>query len=396
MRSKNIKTALAFILGITLCAGAFAQESKYPDQEIKISGYAKSGLLWTKSQDQGRDDITEGVALGSKDDAGNGQGRFRLDLDYAVKNMGIKTRVEWDNWIDTAPPWKYAFAYGNFLEDQLTFSVGKLGASPWGTGGPEMWKELETASGGGMRTEWKPSFIPGLNAGFVLNFYDKGRDQGWPNDKPMTLIEILRESVLGVSYDNDLFLFRFAYRLDGNVDKIQGSGAETSDKEDSLLYRVEERVIQKYLPGFQIWALGFLEALYDEDPSCQLFQNWLFLQYDPEYFTAQVRLGFDVGDKRSVLHIRPSFYWKFLNNQLSAGVMFWYGQDFGEGKMYEGSPFQFIEIEPKIQLNFGSSYVAFAYNFRRAYLHEYQASIDAGVEPIRQSQWINLRFCMQL
>ena len=384
-------TAGLLTVGLIIAAAAagFAQEP-----EIKFSGYAKSGILWTKSQFQGMDDFTESVNLGSKDDAGSGQGRFRLDLEFVKGNMGIKTRIEWDNWIDTAPAWKYAFAYGNFFDDQLTFSVGKLGSSPWGTGGPEMWKELETGSGGGMRTEWKPSFIPGLNAGFVLNFYDKGRDQGWPNDKPLTLLEILRESVIGISYTHDLFLFRFAYRLDGEVDTIQGNQGK-KDGEDSLLYRVEERVLKNYLPGFQIWALGYFEGLYAEDQSCQLLQNWLFAQYDPEHFTAQIRFGLDIGDKRTVFHLRPSFYYKFFGNLLNAGGMFWYGQDSGEGKIYEGSPYQFIEIEPKIQLNFGSSYVAFAYNFRRAYTN-FPAAIEMGLEPIQQTQWMNLRFCMQL
>jgi len=379
-----------------LAAAAFSAPAYAQVQQgILMEGYGKSGLLWTQSRDSGKDDVTEEVKLGSKDDAGGGQGRFRLDLDYFKGNMGIKTRVQWDNWIDTAPAWSYAFAYGNFFDDQMTVSVGKLGSSPWGTGGPEMWKELETASGGGMRTEWKPSFAPGLNAGFILNFYDKGRDQGWPQDKPLTLMDILRESVLGVSYANDLFLFRFAYRFDGEVDKIQGSQAEKADGEDSLLYRVEERALQKIIPGFQIWALGFFEALYTEDKSCQLLQNWLFFQYDPELFTAQVRFGFDVGDKRNVLHIRPSFYWKFFGNMLNVGVMFWYGQDFGEGKIYEGSPYQFMELEPKIQFNMGSSYIAFAYNFRREYTNN-PTAIEQGLEPIRQTQWMNLRFCMQL
>ncbi|MDR0457056.1 MAG: hypothetical protein LBH20_10290 [Treponema sp.] len=154
--------------------------------------------------------------------------------------------------------------------------------------------------------------------------------------------------------------------------------------------------MSNYLNGLQLWALGYFEGLYVEDKSCQLFQNWLFGQYDPEYFTAQIRIGYDVGDKRSVLHFRPSFYWKFFANLLNVGVSFWYGQDFGEGKMYTGSPYQFIELEPKIQLNFGNSYIAFAYNWRRQYEHEYEGSITAGVDPVQQIQWMNLRFCMQL
>jgi len=394
MRSVNLKTALVVILGIALCATAFAQ-----DQEIRVTGYAKSGILWYNIRENGKDEVIEEVRLGSTDDAGintrnfnqsQGQGRFRMDIEYTNKNMGIKTRVEWDQLNSVSPAWKYAFAYGNFFDDQLTFSVGKLGASPWGTGGPEMWKELEAGVNGGtpgMRTEWKPAFIPGLNVGFVLNYWNSGLDNGGGK---RTLLEILRESVLGISYTHDLFLVRFAYRFDGECD-ILGSNPQKTG-EDSLLYRVEERVLKNYLPGFQIWALGYFEGLYVEDKAYQLLQNWLFAQYEPEQFTAQIRFGFDVGDRRNVLHIRPSFYYKLFDNLLNVGVSFWYGQDFGEGKMYPGSPFQFIELEPKIQLNFGSSYVAFVYNFRREYGHE----VTPGVEPIKQIQWMNLRFCMQM
>jgi hypothetical protein len=76
--------------------------------------------------------------------------------------------------------------------------------------------------------------------------------------------------------------------------------------------------------------------------------------------------------------------------------MFYYGQDFGEGKVYEGSPFLFFEIEPRIQINFGGSnanYIAFAYNFGRSYVGAYEGWDG---DPIRQLQWINLRFCLQL
>jgi hypothetical protein len=385
----NIKRTIAVLSMTALCAVVFAQE-----QQIIVNGYGKSGILWNKTEQQGMDNTKEDVSLGSKDDAGGGQGRFRLDIDYLHGDMGIKTRIQWDNWGSTAPGWSYAFAFGNFFNDQLTVSVGKLGSSPWGTGGPEMWKELEENIGGGMRTEIKPAIIPGLNAGFILNWFNKANDQGWPADKPLTLVEILRESVLGVSYSHDLFLVRFAYRFDGEYDRVPGNTGVKSDGEDSLLYRVEEKVLKNYIPGLQVWALGFFEGLYVEDKAFQLLQNWLFAQYDPENFTAQVRFGYETGDKRSILHLRPSFYYKFFDNLLNVGASFWFGQDFGENKVYPGSPYSFIELEPKVQINFASSYIAFAYNWRRAYDNPNQ--FPAGAEPIRQTQWMNLRFCIQM
>jgi hypothetical protein len=375
---------------------AFAQVG---DVDIAVSGLGKSGVYYEKTQRQGWD-AEEQVKLHSKDDAGDNQGRFRLNLDFTRDNMGIRTRWQWDNWGQGAPQWSYAFAYGNFFDDQLTTSVGKLGESPWATGGPEMWRELEiSARGGGMRTEYKPSFAPGLNVGFVLNFFNDPGDQGWPESKPYTLMEILKESVVGISYTHEYFLFRFAFRFDSVADAIAGNIGGVG--EEAYVFRIEERIIKNYLPGFQIWALGYGVGLRaPKEYNTLKLENWLFAQYDPELFTAQIRFGYDYLNSRSILHFRPSFYWKFFNNLLNVGVMFKYQQDFGDGKVYEGSPYYTFEIEPKIQVNFGNSnnYIAFAYNYGREYIKPYD--LPDGMQytgtPIKQIQWMNLRFCLQL
>jgi len=391
---KNIITAMLLIV---ISAAAICAQDQRPETErnFSISAFARSGIDWEKTQLQG-DDAKENVLMKSRDDAGNGQGRFRLEMEYTQNNMGIKTRLQWDNWRASSPDWIYAFAYGNFFEEQLTVSVGKLGGSPWGTGGPEMWKELEISQqGGGMRTEFKPAVIPGLNAGFILNYFNHPNDQGWPATKPLTLLEILKESVLGVSYTHDLFLARFAFRFDSEVDRVAGNGAQKSDGEEEYAFRVEERILANYLPGFQIWALGTGMGLGAEDKSVLILQNWLFAQYNPQWFTAQIRLGYDFTENRSIIHFKPSFYWKFFDNLLNAGVSFWLGQDFGDNKMYEGSPFLYWELEPRIQLNFGSSsYIAFAYNFRQEYKSAEMAV--AGHDPLFQTQWMNLRYCLTL
>jgi hypothetical protein len=367
------------------------------ERNFTINSFARSGVYWEKTQDTGRDP-KEDVTLRSKDDAGDGQGRWRLEMEYSQDNMGIKTRIQWDNWRATDPDWIYAFAYGNFFEEQLTVSVGKLGGSPWGTGGPEMWKELEISQqGGGMRAEYKPHFVPGLNVGFILNYFNNPNDQGWSTTKPLTLIEILKETVLGASYEHEYFLARFAFRFDSEVDRVAGNGAEDSDGEEEYAFRLEERILSEYLPGFQIWALGTGLGLGAEDKSVLVLRNWLFAQYDPEWFTAQIRLGYDYTGSRGILHLKPSFYWKFFDNLLNVGASFWFGQDFGESKMHEGSPFLYMEVEPKVQVNFGtSSYVAFAYNFRQEYIKENEFSINAGKDPLRQTQYMNLRFCLTL
>ncbi|WP_461255867.1 hypothetical protein [Treponema sp. R80B11-R83G3] len=381
-----ITAPLAVILGIALCATAFGQE-------IKFSGEAKSGIYWEQIQQEGKDPEAK-VDMKSTDDAGSGRGRYRLNIEYDNGNgFGMKTRMNWETWTDGYPQWSYAFGYGNFFENQMTVSVGKLGSSPWGTGGPEMWKELEAASGGGMRTEWKPVFLPGLNAGFVLSYFNSDRDQGWDINKPLSLFNILRESVIGISYTHDLFLVRAAYRFDDEFDATQENKNRGGMGEDELVYRIEERVLKNYLPGFQIWALGYWFGVTSDYEEMKLFQNWLFVQYAPDQFTAQIRFGYDYISSRSDFYVKPSFYWNFFNKLLSVGASFQYCQDFGEGKIYEGSPYRYIEVEPKIQLNFTSSYIAFAYNFKQEYMHPW-SGLNPGKDPLKQTQWLNLRFCI--
>jgi len=382
------------------------------EPEFKIKSFARSGVLWTSSQRQGQDPV-EAVSLRSLDDESvGGQGLFRLELEYFDGvAMGMKTRIQWSNWDgDRQPTWRYAFVYGNFFDDNLTMAVGKLGASPWGTGGPEMWRELEVnGEGGGMRVEYKPSFVPGsLNVGFVLNYFNASRDGGWvysdgPNEgkaKPITIMEILKETVMGISYEYpDVGLVRFAFRLDSEYDQARGASGEDelATGEEELLYRVEEKMLGNLLPGFKVWAMGYGKGLGRKDSVFKI-ENWLFVEYDPQWFTAQIRLGYDHTHSIQIVHVKPSLYGKFFDNLLNVGAAFWYGQDFGEGKQKGDHAFHYIEVEPKVQLNFGSSYVAFAYIFRQEY---WTASPHPTIEgstvgPITQIQRMNLRFSLEL
>jgi len=380
--------AMSLVLGLALTVAVFAQE-------IKFSGEAKTGIYWQQTQLEGQD-VDAFVDMKSTDDAGGDHGRFRLNIDYDNgKTFGMRMRLNWETWrpsaLNAPPEWKYAFGYGNFFDNQMTVSVGRLGGSPWGTGGPEMWKELEDGGAGGARVEWKPTFVPGqLNVGFVLNYFNSDMDQGWPQGKPLSLFNILRESIVGLSYTNDLFLVRVAYRFDDEYDAKQDNKL-TGSIEDEFIYRIEERVLANYLPGFQIWALGDLYA--PSTDAIKWLRNWLFIQYAPDMFTAQIRVGYEYITSRSDFFVKPSLYWNFFNKLLSVGVAFTYCQDFGDGKLYEGSPYRYLEVEPKIQLNFTSSYIAFAYNFKQEYLHPWQG-LTPGKDPLKQTQWMNLRFCI--
>jgi len=395
-----------------LAAGSAFAQFVGEDASLKLSGEAKTGIFYEQSQQDGAEVVVEELRLHSKDDAGGGQGRFRLNLDYDNgKNFGARARLQWESWNnDKNTQWAYAFGYGNFFEDQLTVSVGKLGGSPWGTGG-DMWKELEdNNSGGGMRVEWKPAFIPEekgkLNAGFVLNYFNQDRDQGADNlQVKITLAEILKESVLGVSYTHDYFMARVAYRFDSEVDANQANKVDNAGKgEDELVYRAEERILKEYVPGLQLWALGHLHGLSAVNKEIQNFRNWFFAEYNPPElfnletpFTAQVSAGYDAavsptGGTLGEVFVKPSFYWHFLSKLVTVGSSYKITFDVGDGGIEGDNPYYYMEIEPKVQINFHSSYIAFAYQFRKEYKHASQAL--PGREPVVQKQWMNLRFCI--
>jgi hypothetical protein len=387
-----MRRLIILLLIAALPATAFAQE-------LKLSGEVKTGIFWKEFQTAG-DPVDSNTYLHSMDDAGDEtkQGRIRLNMDYDNGNgFGIRIRYQQQEMNNDGFPIVYAFGYGNFFDDQMTVAIGKLGASPWDTGGPEMWKQLENNTFGGMRIEWKPGFLPDghkLNLGFVLNWFNGVREAAG-NDRP-TILDILQESVIGASYTFDgYFMARLAWRLDSKIDEIQRGVMQEGDTEGTeMIYRVEEHIIRKYLPGFSVWALGHLQGVGCNVPEFKYYRNWFFVLYAPDMFTAQLRFGYEYIQSRSRFYAKPSFYWNFFNKLLSVGASFQYAQDFGDGKLWVGSPYESIEVEPKVQLNFSSSYIAFIYNFRKEYVHPLSAPNRRGADPIMQTQRMNLRFCI--
>jgi hypothetical protein len=377
---KHIAALVVTLFTALLAVSAvYAQEDK--DGKFTIDGLVKTGFYWQEVRQEGKDPAPT-VKVHNNDDSGGNRGRFRVNMQYEIGDFGFKTRIQWDNWGQNYPEWSYAFGYGNFLDKQITVSLGKMGSSPWGTGGPEMWKELETSMG--VRVEIKPNIVPGLNAGFVLNDFNNGQDGGHDiNDA--TFWEILRETVIGASYDHDYFGVRFAYRLDSVYDKNASNGARIDG--DDMIYRLEERVLKNYLPGFQIWANGQYEGIGTEaDDDRYKFENWLYVQYAPELFTAQLRLGYDIVPYRTIFHARPSFYWNFFDGFLSAGTSFEFAQDFDK-KMYEDSPYLYWGVEPKVWVTFGNMTVTLAYHYRNEYKYHTEP-------PVEEIHWLNLRFAL--
>jgi hypothetical protein len=183
------------------------------------------------------------------------------------------------------------------------------------------------------------------------------------------------ESVLGLSYTHDYFALRLAYRLDSECDYSDG---------DKMIYRLEELILQKYLPSFQIWANGSYEGLRSEGLKSLWLVNWLYIQYAPKMFTAQLRLGYDALFNRSIFYARPSFYYNLFDNFLNLGASFEFAQDFGDNRVYKEAPYLRMVVEPMIKANFGSAYAALVYQYRNEY-H------TMGKDEITEVHAVNLR-----
>jgi hypothetical protein len=345
MEDKMTKKLFILILAILGAAGIVC------GQTLEVSGEMKTGLYWERVDVPGQE-VWERAKIHNSDDAGTNEGRFRLNMHLIKDNIGMKVRFQQTAWSSAQPNlWDFAFAYGNFIDEQLRVVIGRLGESPWSAGGPDIWQELDNQLG--IRTEVKPTIVPGLNVGFVLN--------GWNNSnyfqEKNTLVDILKETVFGIAYTNDYFHGRFSYRLDGESDvwNMESEGME-------MMYRLEERALKNLVEGLSIWANGWWKGIGSNDRDIVSYQNWLYAQLAPPEFIAQLRLGFHTGIQRQELHTRLSFYYNVLP-WLSAGLAGNFRVDFGDSKIKD-VPYKLWNIEPQIRANFGpNAYIALVYSF---------------------------------
>ena len=368
------KLVAVFVMALCICGVVFAQSL-----DMAISGEVKTGLFWFLSDIEGVEDSPQGAFIHNSEeniwmeipeykDLRYEQGLFRLNFQIGKENIGAKFRFQTTGWPfggTSEANWGYAFLYGNFFNDQLRFSVGKLGESPWGLNEEDFEKELDSTMG--LRFEFLPSFLPGLNIGFALN------DWNTQVSGETSIIDLLQETVLGVSYTNDYFHGRFAFRLDSEVDKNDRLSYAT-DQGSMLVYRLEERIIQNYLPGFQIRASGFFEDLGNEDNNMLSAANYLYINYEPEIISAGLRLGYNIvnlqlldygiDNSRQYFSGRPSFYFKLFNDLLHIGLAGEIAIDFGDGKVVSDNYLHWY-IEPMIKLNMSSNaYLALVYRYQ--------------------------------
>jgi hypothetical protein len=356
--------------------------------EFNFSGEIKTGVYW-ESRRTGDDDPKQMMELGNTDDAGGFSpatgftgipGRFRLNLEFKpISTIGFRVRFEDSSFTGRTVAWAYSYAYGNFLNDQLKINAGKLGDSPWATGGPELNTSVDESFGNsfaGIRTEYKPFFVPGLNVGFSLNpvshMVDRTKDE-------YGFEMFMRETVLGIAYTHDLFAVRFAWRLDGpDKDNVQGEDGHT------MVYRVEEKVLKKYVPGLSVWANGRNTGLVDGGGEYKNYTNWIYIGFDEYGFDAQLRTGLEVanlqGDDyyKKLLTIKPIVLYS-ITSMISAGFTFTFAKDFGALSQVD---YDNITIEPQVKVTFNPyAYIAFVYGFQQL----------PRIGAVEKAHYINLR-----
>jgi hypothetical protein len=361
-------------LCVTVCMIVLAGALAFADDDIqmKFSGEVKTGVLWELIEEPGYRTIDR-TRLGNNDDAGV-PGRIRLDGELTKGDIGFKMRWQVLDYINAVSPgWAYAYGYGDFINNQLRLSGGRLGQSPWSSGGPEIWGELDNLAG--LRVEIKPNILPGLNLGFVLS----QPNTNYTNSE-LPPLDFIRETIIGLSYSNDYFEIRAAYRLDGDFDTpLDNTG---KNEGTDLIYRVEERVLRNVVDGLSIWANGLLLGIGAEAEARINYVNWLYIQYKPGALDAQLRTGVDAGYKKYFIKVKPVISYG-ITDFFRLGFTFIYEKDFGEAAPAKDAPFKTMAYEPMMRVVFDDMYVDLAYQYNENYVAK---------DRIKRTNWVNLRF----
>jgi len=432
-----MKRAVFLLIAAFTVGVLYAQETIY-------SGEIKTGFYIQQEKVGDNDPVATGGMTNNDGDSGTGQGRLRLDFHFTYQSLGVRLRFQIEpnstNLGPYYPEWSFAYAYGNLFNDQFKISMGLLGDSPWGTGGPRLrsdpesreYTEYNELSGDpynvseglmGIRFEIKPGFIPGLNLGFVLNQPDRTQ---LPTVE-QTFGDVLQESVVGIAYEHEYFAIRAGYRLDSKVDTYAFGEPQPINEGSRLTYRFEEKVLRTYVDDMRIWLNGYYYGIGAEKQDIvkideggnkiikkmsggEYIINWLYWLWDTDNFIAQFDTGFGIykayynaelkpfqRQEYQSLEFRPAFYYKFFDNLLQIGLGLGLGMEFGAGKTYKSSQYQYISIEPQIRLNIsGSGYIAAVYSYTDRYswwdkdtMPSLPADIKEGDKSVKHS--VNIR-----
>jgi len=156
-------------------------------------------------------------------------------------------------------------------------------------------------------------------------------------------------------------------------------------------------MLERFIPGFKVWAMGYATGIGASEATRSVYfdnRNWLFAEYAPSLFTAQIRFGLDAKADSRKLYIKPSIYFNLLDDFIKVGTSFEYTKNFYDvANTYKDTWFTNIELKPLVQFNFSPNiYAALEYSFLQAYQSYYGSTYqERGLEPVTQTQWFNLR-----
>jgi hypothetical protein len=231
-KGKKMKRIMVSVLVFTFIIGSvFAQETLPAGQTVKlgtgeltINGRFLLGFNMTKTDQEGTDGKITIGALHPE----HFRNQVQLGFGYAFQNFGATAIIESDSRQRNqfgSPALRYGLVYGNFLDDKLKVSLGKMYAFNNWERASRIW-ETQSYSEKirfvdedrfSMKFEIKP--ISGLNVGFQYFFVDDaankdfGRYGAW------------KEFGIGADYIGKGYNIQAGVRLDSKIDPMDGTEA---------------------------------------------------------------------------------------------------------------------------------------------------------------------------
>lgn len=187
-----MKKALVVLLSLVAAGALFAADAP----TFALSGAVKTGVLF-----QTGDTNEDGSWKLYNDDAGK-TSRLEIVGTYADADYGLKFRLRSDDFA-AAPSVSYAYVWGDFLADMITFKAGAVDDGAWATKGDT---GFDVADGKGVQVQFKP--IAGLNFGLKLDLVAANA----------TTEQFIGETAVGLGYTAEKFNFQAGYKMDSDVD----------------------------------------------------------------------------------------------------------------------------------------------------------------------------------
>ena len=264
--------------------------------QFTVSGEMRTGLGLVKNGDENlmmsirnTDVDQEGSDVQSNDNfggnAGTGRmpttplaspGRIVLNLNYTkgpfqfrtrLRTMGINnTSTDSFTESDLDQLFVHYYMMINLLSNQIRVSAGKIGddTAVWNSMGPQMKAHPETTHG--IKFEYRPSFIRGLNVGFVAPA------------RFLSAEDYLTEMYWGARFNRpNLIDIRTGILLDG-----KGDDADNDQAGATAVYRINPMFLSRYVKGFSLWMNGRFRGIPTVEGTPNRYfrtEHWLYTQY---------------------------------------------------------------------------------------------------------------------